>query len=159
MITVLDELDYEAENSYQLTVRASDSYSSKWAEVTVSVQVVDVNDNPPEFMEYFYNVTVSEATAIASEILKVTSMDKDTENNKGVSYRLENFNGTIPEHFYMEGSSGALILKKGLDREKITSHHFTIVATDTGSPPLSSTANVLISGNIINMLYDLMFLS
>lgn len=145
LIRVQDELDYETYNAYQLTVRATDSYSGKWAEVVVSVQVIDVNDNPPAFMQHFYNVTVSEATAIATPILTVTTSDQDTGPNAGVSYQLLGLNGTLPENFYMEGDSGVLILKQGLDRETTPVHHFLVQAIDKGTPPLSSTSHILVT--------------
>ncbi|KAG7169023.1 fat-like cadherin-related tumor suppressor-like, partial [Homarus americanus] len=145
LIRVQDGLDFETRNSYQLTVRATDSYSGKWAEVVVSVQVIDVNDNPPEFLQHFYNVTVSEATAIATPILTVSSSDQDTGPNAGVSYRLMGLNGTLPKNFYMEGDSGILILKQGLDRETAPVHHFLVQAIDKGTPPLSSTAHILVT--------------
>nr|XP_053631087.1 fat-like cadherin-related tumor suppressor homolog isoform X2 [Cherax quadricarinatus] len=145
LIRVQDGLDYETQNSYQLTVRATDSYSGKWAEVVVSVQVTDVNDNPPEFLQHFYNITVSEATAIATPVLTVTTSDEDTGPNAGVSYRLMGLNGTLPKNFYMEGDSGVLILKQGLDRETVPIHHFLVQAIDKGTPPLSSTAHILVT--------------
>lgn len=141
-----DKLDYETQNSYQLTARATDSYSGKWAEVVVSVQVIDVNDNPPIFLQHFYNITVSEATAIATPILSVTTTDQDTGTNAGVSYGLLGLNGTAPKHFYMEAKSGMLILKQRLDRERTPVHHFLVQAVDKGTPQLSSTAHVLITG-------------
>lgn len=142
-------MDFETQNGYQLTVRATDSYSGKWAEVVVSVQVIDVNDNPPAFREHFYNITVSEATAIATPVLTVTTTDKDTGINSGVSYRLMGLNGTLPENFYMEGDSGVMILKQGLDRERLPEHHFLVQAIDKGTPPMSSTAHILVTGIVI----------
>lgn len=147
LIRVQDDLDFESKNTYQLTVRATDSYSGKWAEVVVSVQVIDVNDNPPEFLQHFYNVTVSEATAIATPILTITTSDLDTGPNAGVTYRLMGLNGTLPDNFYMEGDSGVLILKQGLDRETAPVHHFLVQAIDKGTPPLSSTAHILVTGS------------
>ncbi|XP_064094852.1 fat-like cadherin-related tumor suppressor homolog isoform X3 [Macrobrachium nipponense] len=145
LIRVLDDLDYETRNAYQLTVRATDSYSGKWAEVVVSVQVIDVNDNAPTFHEHFYNISVSEATAVATPILTVTTTDEDTGPNAGVTYRLMGLNGSLPENFYMEGDSGILILKQGLDRETTPVHHFLVQAIDKGTPPLSSTAHIFIT--------------
>lgn len=146
LIRVQDKLDFETQNSYQLTARATDSYSGKWAEVVVSVQVIDINDNPPIFLQHFYNITVSEATAIATPILSITTTDQDTGPNAGVSYGLLGLNGTAPKHFYMESKSGMLILKQRLDRETTPVHHFLVQAIDKGTPQLSSTAHVLITG-------------
>ncbi|XP_076056118.1 FAT atypical cadherin kugelei isoform X2 [Oratosquilla oratoria] len=145
LIRVQDQLDFEGINNHQLTVRATDSYSGKWAEVVVSIRVTDVNDHPPKFENLFYNVTVSEATSIATPILSVSTTDQDTTKNAGVSYHVEALNGSNSEHFYMAGSSGVLILKKGLDREWESVHRIVVVATDTGTPPLSSTAHVLVT--------------
>ena len=145
LIRVQDQLDYETQNAYQLTARATDSYSGKWAEVVVSVQVIDVNDNPPVFLQHFYNITVSEATAIATPILSVTTTDADTGLNAGVNYGVLGLNGTQPKNFYMEPTSGMLILKQGLDRETTPVHHFLVQAVDKGTPQLSSTAHVLVT--------------
>ncbi|XP_063848744.1 fat-like cadherin-related tumor suppressor homolog isoform X3 [Scylla paramamosain] len=145
LIRVQDKLDYETKNAYQLTARATDSYSGKWAEVVVSIQVIDINDNPPVFLQHFYNITVSEATAIATPILSVTTTDADTGPNAGVTYGLLGLNGTQPKHFYMEPSSGVLILKQGLDRESTPVHHFLVQAVDMGTPQMSSTAHVLVT--------------
>lgn len=82
-IKVQDSIDYESKSSYQLTVRAADSYSGKWAEVILSIQITDINDNPPEFLQYLYQLNVSEATAIATPILTVTTTDRDTGPNAG----------------------------------------------------------------------------
>lgn len=141
-----DILDYETRPSYRLTVRAIDTISGKFAEVDVSISVLDENDHPPKFSQHFYNISVSEATAIATPILQVETTDEDTGPSAGVSYRLEDANGTLPENFFMEGNSGLLILKKGLDRESSPSHLFKIVATDSGRTPLSSIAYVLVTG-------------
>lgn len=144
-----DKLDFEERANYRLAVRAIDSISGKFAEVVVSIAVLDENDHPPVFSQHFYNVSVSEATSIATPILHIETTDKDTGVNAGVSYELQDANDTLPENFFMEGGSGVLILKKGLDRETNPSHLFKVIATDTGKTPLSSTAYVLVTGNSI----------
>lgn len=47
-IYVVDELDYETQQSYELIVRATDSVSGISAEVPVLVSIEDVNDCPPD---------------------------------------------------------------------------------------------------------------
>lgn len=61
-IYVVDELDYETKQNYELIIRATDSVSGVSAEVPVSVVVQDVNDCPPEIEKDMYNVSVSETT-------------------------------------------------------------------------------------------------
>lgn len=123
--------------------------------MAVSVQIIDTNDNPPVFSESFYNISVSESAAVASQVVQVSSTDEDSGKNAGVSYSLSGLNGSLPENFYMEGSSGMLVLKKALDKETHSFHHFKVIATDMGTPPLSSTAEIYVMGKFIveNVLY------
>lgn len=84
VIYVVDELDYEQKKQYELTVRATDSVSGVYAEVLVSILILDVNDCPPEFTQDSYNISVSEAAPFGTSVLRVTSRDNDT----GKSYKL-----------------------------------------------------------------------
>jgi Cadherin domain len=77
-IYVVDELDYEQKQNYELVLRATDSISGVSADVPVSVQVKDVNDCPPEIELDSYNITVSESKAFGTQILKVVAKDNDT---------------------------------------------------------------------------------
>lgn len=81
VIYVVDELDYEQKTQYELTVRATDSVSGIYAEVLVSILVLDVNDCSPEFTQDSYNISVSEALPFGSSVLKVTALDNDTGTN------------------------------------------------------------------------------
>lgn len=75
---MVDELDYEQKKQYELTVRATDSVSGVYAEVLVSILVLDVNDCPPEFTQDSYNISVSEAAVFGTPVLRVNSRDNDT---------------------------------------------------------------------------------
>lgn len=77
-IYVVDELDYENRQSYELIIRATDSVSGVSAEVPVSVLIQDVNDSPPEIEQDSYNVTISEGASFGTQILKVSAKDNDT---------------------------------------------------------------------------------
>lgn len=76
-IYVVDELDYETKQSYDLIVRATDSVSGVSAEVPVSIVVTDINDSPPTLPVDNYDITVSESASFGSPILKVTAQDND----------------------------------------------------------------------------------
>ncbi|CAL4064237.1 unnamed protein product, partial [Meganyctiphanes norvegica] len=144
-IRVQDTIDFESQKGYQLTVRAADSVSGKFAEVVVSVQVIDGNDNSPVFPQHIYRLNVSEAADIATPILTVSTTDRDIGPNAGVSYQVINSNGTIPDDFYITSDTGILMLKRSLDREKLQYHQFLVVATDKGTPPLSAYAQIIVT--------------
>lgn len=86
VIYVVDELDYEQKKQYELTVRATDSVSGVYAEVLVSILVLDVNDCPPEFTQDSYNISVSEAAPFGTSVLRVSSRDNDTGKIKFKPY-------------------------------------------------------------------------
>ncbi|XP_058804510.1 fat-like cadherin-related tumor suppressor homolog isoform X2 [Phymastichus coffea] len=150
VIYVVDELDYEQKKQYDLTIRATDSVSGVYAEVLVSILVLDVNDCPPEFSQDSYNISVSEAALFGTELLRLSARDNDTGINKQIRYAIEN--KTAEEYsennfdlFHVDPEEGIVYLKRPLDHETANSHHFTVVATDRGVPSLSSTTHVWLS--------------
>ncbi|XP_062556294.1 fat-like cadherin-related tumor suppressor homolog isoform X3 [Armigeres subalbatus] len=144
-IYVVDELDYEQRQSYELLIRATDSVSGVSAEVPVSVLVQDVNDCPPEIEQDSYNITVSERAQFGTAILKVQAKDNDTGINQVITYALQTDSKNTSEYFHMDPTDGVIYLKKSLDHETLSHHHFTVIASDKGVPSLSSTAHVWVS--------------
>lgn len=162
VISVVDELDYEQQQQYELIIRATDSVSGIYAEVPVSVAVQDVNDCPPEFLQDSYNVSVSEAAPFGTAVLKVMVKDNDTGNvnknallannfncadfptgvNQKVVFSIQTDSSNSSEYFHIDPADGTIYLKQSLDHEQASSHHFIVVATDQGVPSLSSTAHV-----------------
>ncbi|XP_055537242.1 fat-like cadherin-related tumor suppressor homolog isoform X2 [Wyeomyia smithii] len=144
-IYVVDELDYEQKQSYELLIRATDSVSGVSAEVPVSVLVQDVNDCPPEIEQDSYNISVSERAQFGTAILKVQAKDNDTGINQVITYALQTDSKNTSEYFHMDPADGVIYLKKSLDHETLSHHHFTVIASDKGVPSLSSTAHVWVS--------------
>lgn len=143
---MIDELDYERTQNYELTIRATDSVSGVSAEVPVSVLVQDVNDCIPEFEFDSYNESVSEGVQFGTAILKVVAKDQDTGVNQMITYAIQTDNRNISEYFHVDSTEGIVYLKKSLDHELMESHHFIVVASDKGVPSLNSTAHVWITG-------------
>lgn len=68
-LTLSRHLDYETAQQHSLTVTASDSGEpSLSANLTILVEVQDVNDNPPIFEQSEYAVKVVESTPINSQV-------------------------------------------------------------------------------------------
>ncbi|XP_053978063.1 fat-like cadherin-related tumor suppressor homolog isoform X1 [Hylaeus volcanicus] len=145
VIYVVDELDYEQKKQYELTVRATDSVSGVYAEVLVSILVLDVNDCPPEFTQDSYNISVSEAAPFGTSVLRVSSRDNDTGINQQVRYAIQNDTENSTDLFHIDPEEGVIFLKRSLDHEAHESHHFTVIAIDRGVPSLSSTAHVWVT--------------
>ncbi|XP_045469521.1 fat-like cadherin-related tumor suppressor homolog isoform X5 [Harmonia axyridis] len=150
VISVVDELDYEEQNQYELTIRATDSVSGVYAEVPVSIAILDVNDCPPEFVQESYNVSVPETTQFGYPILTVLAKDNDTGVNQKVMYSIQKDGNNSTDLFYIDENEGIIFLKQSLDHESASSHHFVVVATDQGNPSLSTTAHVWLTVTDIN---------
>lgn len=149
VISVVDELDYEQQQQYELLVRATDSVSGVYAEVPVSIVLQDVNDCAPEFTQESYNVSVSETAFFGTPLLTVVAHDNDTGINKKILYSIQNDGSNSSEYFYVDENDGTIYLKQSVDHEEASLHHFIVVATDQGVPSLSSTAHVWVRGKLI----------
>ncbi|XP_031427712.1 protocadherin alpha-3-like isoform X2 [Clupea harengus] len=137
-ILVNGELNFEENPAIELRVQAKDKANHpRTTQCKVLVEVIDVNDNAPEITVTPLLQTVKEDTKPGTAVALITVSDRDGGKNgeiqsiiKGqVPFKLE----TNYENYY------SLVVDGPLDREKYSHYNVTIVATDGGTPPLSST--------------------
>ncbi|KAI2668551.1 Protocadherin-23 [Labeo rohita] len=127
-----------------LTVQARDSgVPSLSSTQTLTVKILDVNDNPPVFQKHIYNTSVMENREPREVIVTVTAVDLDSEMNSAVSYCL--LPGPGYELFTVNSHTGQISTSTRLDREIQSSFTLRVQAEDSGTPSLSSTATVLCS--------------
>ncbi|XP_078145977.1 protocadherin-23 [Centroberyx gerrardi] len=134
-------LDYEAQPSHRLTVQAVDwGRPSLSSTHTLTVEVGDVNDQPPVFQQDVYSASVAENRDPGEPVVRVSAADKDSEENAVVWYSL--LPGPGYELFSINPSTGLITTTAYLDREQ--HQHFTlrVQARDSGTRPLSGTATV-----------------
>uniref|UniRef100_A0A4W3IWA4 FAT atypical cadherin 3a n=1 Tax=Callorhinchus milii TaxID=7868 RepID=A0A4W3IWA4_CALMI len=144
VISVISPLDYEAESSYKMTIRATDSLTGARAEVTVDIVVHDVNDNPPVFEKTMYKVMLSESSMIGTPVLQAVALDADSENSQVVHYQIVHDNLNSTDYFHIDSTSGLILTSRMLDYELIQQYNFIVRATDNGIPPLSSDVPVTV---------------
>ncbi|XP_034945653.1 protein dachsous [Chelonus insularis] len=130
------KLDYECQQRHSLSISALDGGGLS-VNMSLNIEVQDVNDNPPVFERNEYHVDVSENAQINSQIIQVTALDLDTGNNARISYRL--LNSTI---FRISPNTGWIYLTQFLDRETIDHYVLSVIASDNGNP--ASTASCLV---------------
>ncbi|XP_069487651.1 protocadherin Fat 1 isoform X1 [Ambystoma mexicanum] len=150
IISLEKPLDRESQAVYTLTVKATDQGSPRKLSSlgSVVVSVLDINDNPPVFEQREYGTTVSEDTAVGTEILQVYATSRDIEANAEITYLIVSGN----EHgkFSINSVTGALFILECLDYENSHEYYLTIEATDGGTPPLSDVATVSINVTDVN---------
>ncbi|XP_061664962.1 cadherin EGF LAG seven-pass G-type receptor 3 [Syngnathoides biaculeatus] len=149
-IQVVAPLDYEAEREYTLRVRAQDNGRPPLSNNTgiVSVQVTDVNDNPPIFVSTPFQASVLESAPVGSSILHIQAIDTDAGDNARLEYRLTGTSSDTP--FIINSATGWVTVKSILDRESVEHYFFGVEARDYGMPPLSATASVTITVMDVN---------
>uniref|UniRef100_A0AAQ4RC38 Cadherin, EGF LAG seven-pass G-type receptor 3 n=1 Tax=Gasterosteus aculeatus aculeatus TaxID=481459 RepID=A0AAQ4RC38_GASAC len=149
-IHVVAPLDFESEREYTLRVRAQDNGRPPLSNNTgiVSVQVTDVNDNPPIFVSTPFQASVLESAPIGSSILHIQAIDTDSSDNARLEYRLTGTGSDTP--FIINSATGWVTVSSILDRESVEHYFFGVEARDYGMPPLSATASVTITVMDVN---------
>lgn len=91
IITLMKPLDFESRSSYILTLLAEDgaAANSLSSIATVSINVVDTQDQAPVFLNAPYSVTVQENLSEDSLIMIVYAQDGDTSNPRPILLTLE----------------------------------------------------------------------
>uniref|UniRef100_A0A671WN05 Protocadherin-16 n=1 Tax=Sparus aurata TaxID=8175 RepID=A0A671WN05_SPAAU len=143
LIYVDQVLDREERDSYDLRVMATDSGTPPLrAESSFTIQVTDINDNPPLFDQQAYRQTIPEVVYPGSFVLQVTARDKDQGPNGDVRYSLLKGKNLHSDWFSIDPVTGIITTATALDFESEPAPSVTVIATDSGRPPLSSTAKV-----------------
>ncbi|XP_016132310.1 cadherin-related family member 1 isoform X3 [Sinocyclocheilus grahami] len=130
-VTLIEELDREAQDEIEVFVSISDGLN-KVAE-KVSVFVMDANDERPQFPQNMPSIVdVPENTTSGSSIYKVQAVDRDAGSGGSVTYFLQSSEPSTK--FAIDHHSGVLRIKPGetLDYEKSRTHFITVVAKDGG---------------------------
>ncbi|TRY62766.1 hypothetical protein TCAL_04907 [Tigriopus californicus] len=142
VISVVEALDFEAKPHYQLTLRATDGVNGGYAEVIILLGVEDVNDCTPKFQSDSYEVKISEALPLGSKVITVFATDADTGQNQEIGYSLQPDRSNSSRYFNIDAKTGDIFLKRAIDHERDSQHSFTVLATDKGPRPLTSSALV-----------------
>ena len=149
IIRLAKTLDRESQSVYNLTVKAYDSGASQlYSHSIFIVNVMDINDNAPEFEMQNYFANISENASIGEEVVKVFATSKDTGINAEIKYQF--LSGNENGSFAINSKSGVISVVKGLDYETTREYFMTVRAEDGGIPSLSSDAHVTIKVNDMN---------
>ncbi|KAF1384683.1 hypothetical protein PFLUV_G00122730 [Perca fluviatilis] len=142
-------LDKEKQSHYVLTIIAKDSgQPALSSENTIHVVVSDVNDNSPEFSLTPYTFYVTEANEPGTSVFSVKAFDRDENDNALVSYHIlrDSSADKLTSFLNINSETGDILALKSFDFETLKTFQFQVVATDSGTPSLSSnvTVNVFI---------------
>ncbi|XP_029587818.1 protocadherin alpha-3 isoform X21 [Salmo trutta] len=143
-------LDREKQGHYDVTIVAKDAGQPSLSSVkTVSVVVSDVNDNSPEFSQSPYTFYVTENNDPGGSVFSVSASDRDINENALISYNILRDSGEENKwasFLSINSENGNILALKSFDFETLKTFKFQVVATDSGTPSLSTnvTVNVFI---------------
>ncbi|XP_022422554.1 protocadherin beta-16-like, partial [Delphinapterus leucas] len=131
---VLDkELDREEEPEISLTLTALDGGSPpRYGTAQVRIEVVDTNDNAPEFEQSLYKVHIPEDSPVGSLVVTVSASDVDSGVYGKISYAFFQPSEDISKTLEVNPMTGEIRLRKKVDFETVLSYEVDIKATDGG---------------------------
>uniref|UniRef100_A0AAR2JFH0 Cadherin domain-containing protein n=1 Tax=Pygocentrus nattereri TaxID=42514 RepID=A0AAR2JFH0_PYGNA len=126
--------------------------------IDLVINVIDMNDNRPEFVHQIWNGSVPEGSRPGTSVMTVTAEDKDDPrtHNGQLRYKILSQNPESPSAnmFTINNRTGSIItVAAGLDREKVPQYTLIIQATDMEGNPmygLSNTATAVIRVEDVN---------
>uniref|UniRef100_A0A3P8T5L1 Cadherin domain-containing protein n=1 Tax=Amphiprion percula TaxID=161767 RepID=A0A3P8T5L1_AMPPE len=146
-VTLTGNVDYEKDKKYEIMIEAMDqgglTDSSK-----VLIEIVDVNDNAPVINVMSFSSPVPEDSPSGTTVAIINVIDADSEKNGQVTCTTDSIlpfkiKSTLRNYF-------ALITDSPFDREVVQEYNITVRATDSGSPPLSSTTTLRLKISDVN---------
>ncbi|CAL4063527.1 unnamed protein product, partial [Meganyctiphanes norvegica] len=121
LISLAGPLDHELNKKHELVVTAEAGVDE--AHSIVEVTVVDVNDNPPAFINSDTEISVQEEEdrGLPKLLRKIEAEDPDEVDAGGLVYRLTGAagdpTGLVYKYFMVNATTGELYLLKALDRD------------------------------------------
>ncbi|XP_051275378.1 protocadherin alpha-8-like [Dicentrarchus labrax] len=139
-------LDREEVSHYEITIKATDCGEPPLSTLkTLNIQIADVNDNSPHFEQNPLQFYLVENNVAGASIFSVSAKDNDVNDNAAISYHIARGND-VTSFLNVNSDNGQISALKSFDFETLKTFQFQVVATDSGTPSLSSnvTVNVFI---------------
>ena len=128
VLNVIDSgaLDYEDRTQFELTIVASDDdpISPLTSEATLTVTLININDNDPIFDQDSYGANVPENVENAV-VVTVSATDNDGDT---LQYLFAD--STTGNTFRIESGTGIITVEDQLDYEDITMYTFNVIVSD-----------------------------
>ncbi|XP_067344943.1 protocadherin-15-like [Channa argus] len=130
-LTLGQPVDRETEESYTFTLLASDGVQQS-TPVTVTITVLDSNDNTPTFSNVSYNVNLFTDMLPGETVIQLSAVDSDAGSNGQVTYRIL---AGAQGNFLIGNSTGTITVAPGIELTVGRSYALTVEAMDNGAVP------------------------
>ncbi|XP_075712372.1 protocadherin alpha-3-like isoform X4 [Rhinoderma darwinii] len=149
-LTVNGPLDREVKDQYEVTITARDEGSpSLSTSKTLKIDIRDVNDNAPRFLQPVDTIFIKENNPPGTHIYTASAFDPDIGQNSFITYSIRDrtIEGIpISSYISINPENGKVFALVSFDHEQIAYFQCHIKASDAGLQALSSnlTLNIFI---------------
>ncbi|XP_073505383.1 protocadherin gamma-B1-like [Phyllobates terribilis] len=141
-------IDREKTSSYNITIIATDRGSPPFSSrLVLTLDISDVNDNPPIFAKSSYVAYVPENNLPGASIFSLQASDPDTGDNAKIIYSISNAikeTSSMTSYLSINIETGVLYAQRSFDYEQNKEFIIEVTASDNGSPSLSSNVTLFI---------------
>ncbi|KAI1730641.1 cadherin domain-containing protein [Ditylenchus destructor] len=139
-LNISNPLDREIAPSVQLVIQAESNNGNvpRLATTLINVEVEDINDCAPQFLQQSYTATISEEASVGDRLVNVKAKDQDLGMSGVVRYTLAE---DAPAFLDVNKYDGRISIISAPPQSQLRLgkyFEFHVVATDKGNPPLSS---------------------
>ncbi|XP_062419885.1 LOW QUALITY PROTEIN: cadherin EGF LAG seven-pass G-type receptor 2 [Pungitius pungitius] len=128
-LVVASELDRESVDFYNFGVEARDhGYPVMSSSASISMTILDVNDNNPEFTQKGYYMRLNEDAAVGTSVVTVSAVDQDI--NSVVTYQISSGNTRNRFSITSQSGGGLITLALPLDYKLERQYVLTVTASD-----------------------------
>ncbi|KAI1890773.1 hypothetical protein AGOR_G00157070 [Albula goreensis] len=128
-IVVAEELDRETVDFYNFGVEARDhGYPVMSSSASVSMTILDVNDNNPQFTQKAYYTRLNEDATVGTSVVTVSAVDRDI--NSVVTYQISSGNTRNRFSITSQSGGGLITLALPLDYKLERQYVLSITASD-----------------------------
>ncbi|XP_040200832.1 protocadherin gamma-C5-like isoform X11 [Rana temporaria] len=147
-IYINGSVDFEEVNFYELSIKAVDKGLPKLeGDCVVHIEIEDVNDNYPEISFSSIPNEIPENAPLGTAVGFINVIDKDSGKNGEIQLELS---PNIPFKIKTNKNHYSLVSVAILDREKESQYIIELMASDLGSPALSSKITVILKISDVN---------
>ncbi|KAK3578236.1 hypothetical protein CHS0354_020614 [Potamilus streckersoni] len=158
VIFVSNQLDREGPQgqSFMLTIVAMDNPEDtklvRMNRTTITIQLIDINDNPPMFPNHLLETRTPRDTAVNNTIFTVIVTDADANENADVTFSIAN--ETNASNYFdilnIGNNEGRVIVSQSL-LDLAGLYNITLIASDHGTPKFSSNKTLHIEILDVNL--------
>uniref|UniRef100_A0A8P4K2K6 Cadherin domain-containing protein n=1 Tax=Dicentrarchus labrax TaxID=13489 RepID=A0A8P4K2K6_DICLA len=117
----------------------------KSGNMTIIIDVFDVNDNTPVFTQESYTVQLKENSPLGTTVIQVNATDLDEGSNGEVVYSFGNdVDAQTSARFNLNSVTGVITVAGSIDFEECSRYEIDIQASDTGAATLATDKSVII---------------